>query len=108
MLRTLRVRLARAAAAALVLGAVAAGLPQSAAAGGWYHGPRVHAGFWLPFPPPPPFFFPPAPPVVIYRQRYYDRPYYYRDHDRYDRYRDRHERWDDRHDRWNDRHERWD
>jgi hypothetical protein len=108
MLRTLRVRLARAAAAALVLGAVSAALPASATAGG-YHGPRVHAGFWFPLPPPPPFFFPPAPPVVYRHRYYYDRPYYrYDRYDRHERYKDRHERWDDRHERRNDRHERWD
>jgi len=94
MLRTLRVRLSRAAAAAFVVGGLAAALPAPASAGDW-HRPRSHFGWWAPFPLPP--FFLPPPPAVVYGHRHgYDCGH------RYDR---PHRRWyDDRH--YEDRHER--
>jgi len=104
MLRTLRVRLSRAAAAALVVGGLAAALPAPASAGDW-HRPRSHFGWWAPFPPPP--FFLPPPPVIVHRHGPYCGHSYYRPHRSWyddDRYYDRHERRYDRHERRRHRH----
>ena len=91
MLRILRARVSRAAAAALVLGALGLAVAAPASADHGYR-PRHFFSWWAPFPPPPPIpFFLPPPPVFVPRYRpYYDHGYYrpyhrWHDDDRYER-----------------------